>query len=47
MRLAVYRYSVRGEMELAFKGETTTPSKCGRMDQCCAFGQTPVMRGHA
>uniref|UniRef100_A0A7S2SKR4 GHMP kinase C-terminal domain-containing protein n=1 Tax=Rhizochromulina marina TaxID=1034831 RepID=A0A7S2SKR4_9STRA len=29
-------------MELAYKGETTTPSRCGRMDQCCAFGRVPV-----
>lgn len=35
-------YSVRGEMKLAYEGETTTPSKCGRMDQCCAFGKVPV-----
>lgn len=25
------KYSIRGEMELAYLGETTTPSKCGRM----------------
>jgi galactokinase len=36
------RLSVRGEMELAYLGETTTPSQCGRMDQCCAFGVQPV-----
>ena len=28
----------RQEMEFAFLGETTTPSKCGRMDQGCAYG---------
>ncbi|KAJ1617208.1 hypothetical protein T492DRAFT_850263 [Pavlovales sp. CCMP2436] len=31
------KLSVKGEMELAYLGETTTPSQCGRMDQCCAF----------
>ena len=41
------RLSVRGEMELAYLGETTTPSQCGRMDQCCAFGVQPVRARHA
>ncbi len=35
--------SVREEMELAYQGEITTPSRCGRMDQCCAFGRPPVL----
>lgn len=35
--------SVREEMELAYLGERTTPSQCGRMDQACAYGQRPVM----
>jgi UTP-glucose-1-phosphate uridylyltransferase len=30
-------------MELAYQGEITTPSRCGRMDQGCAFGSRPVM----
>lgn len=30
------------EMELAYRGETLTPSRCGRMDQVCAFGQVPM-----
>lgn len=30
-------------MEYAYKGETETPSSCGRMDQACAFGSTPVL----
>jgi len=30
-------------MELAYRGETTTPSQCGRMDQGCAFGPIPVL----
>jgi len=34
---------VRGEMDLAYHGEITTPSQCGRMDQCCAFGARPVL----
>ena len=37
------QYSTRGEMELAYRGETTTPSQCGRMDQGCAFGPIPVL----
>jgi len=31
------------EMELAYQGEITTPSRCGRMDQGCAFGNHPVL----
>ncbi len=34
---------VREEMELAYQGELTTPSRCGRMDQGCAFGSQPVL----
>ena len=37
------KLSVRGEMELAYQGEVTTPSRCGRMDQGCAFGSRPVL----
>jgi len=37
------RLTVRGEMELAYQGEITTPSRCGRMDQGCAFGDRPVL----
>jgi galactokinase len=33
----------RGEMELAYQGEITTPSRCGRLDQSCAYGNQPVM----
>jgi len=36
------KMTVRGEMELAYQGEITTPSRCGRMDQGCAFGNRPV-----
>jgi galactokinase len=34
--------SRREEMELAYLGEITTPSQCGRMDQACAFGNQPI-----
>jgi UTP-glucose-1-phosphate uridylyltransferase/mevalonate kinase len=37
------RLTVRGEMELAYQGEITTPSRCGRMDQGCAFGDRAVL----
>jgi UTP-glucose-1-phosphate uridylyltransferase/mevalonate kinase len=37
------KLTVRGEMELAYMGEITTPSRCGRMDQGCAFGNHPVL----
>ncbi len=35
--------TVRGEMDLAYRGEITTPSRCGRMDQGCAFGRRPLL----
>ena len=35
--------TIREEMELAYQGEITTPSRCGRMDQGCAFGNCPVL----
>jgi UTP-glucose-1-phosphate uridylyltransferase/mevalonate kinase len=37
------KLTTRGEMELAYLGEITTPSRCGRMDQGCAFGGRPVL----
>ena len=37
------KLTVRGEMDLAYHGEITTPSQCGRLDQCCAFGARPVL----
>jgi len=37
------KMTVRGEMEAAYRGELTTPSRCGRMDQGCAFGRRPVL----
>jgi len=33
----------RGEMEYAYMGELLTGSQCGRMDQGCAFGQSPIL----
>jgi len=30
-------------MELAYRGERLTGSQCGRMDQACIFGGTPVL----
>jgi galactokinase len=30
-------------MELAYRGERLTGSQCGRMDQACIFGKTPVL----
>ena len=37
------KMTVRGEMEMAYLGEITTPSRCGRMDQGCAYGQRPIL----
>ena len=37
------KMTIRGEMEFAYLGETTTPSRCGRMDQACAYGNRPIM----
>jgi len=42
-RIYDLKMTVRGEMEFAYLGEITTPSRCGRMDQGCAFGNRPVM----
>ncbi len=36
------KLTVRGEMEAAYRGELMTPSRCGRMDQGCAYGRRPV-----
>ena len=35
--------TIRGEMEFAYRGEIMTPSRCGRMDQGCAYGNRPVL----
>ncbi len=34
-------------MELAYQGERLTGSQCGRMDQACIFGRTPVLLSFA
>lgn len=35
--------STMGEMNIAYNGEIETPSRCGRLDQACAFGQRPIL----
>lgn len=35
--------SIKGEMQAAYMGEQRTPSRCGRMDQACAYGVKPVL----
>ncbi|MBI4927852.1 MAG: GHMP kinase, partial [Anaerolineae bacterium] len=42
-RIYDLKLTIRGEMELAYMGEITTPSRCGRMDQGCAYGNRPVL----
>ncbi len=42
-RMYDLKMTTRGEMELAYMGEITTPSRCGRMDQGCAFGDRPIL----
>jgi UTP-glucose-1-phosphate uridylyltransferase len=42
-RLYKLNLTTRGEMEAAYRGEMFTPSRCGRMDQACAYGSRPVM----
>ncbi|MFW6180109.1 MAG: sugar phosphate nucleotidyltransferase [Spirochaetota bacterium] len=37
------KMTVRGEMEYAYQGEVTTPSRCGRMDQGCAYGNRTIL----
>ena len=37
------KLTLRGEMDLAYRGEITTPSRCGRMDQGCAYGSKPIL----
>ncbi len=31
-----------GEMNIAYMGEQRTPSRCGRLDQACAYGVNPI-----
>lgn len=35
--------NIKGEMETAFRGEQRTPSRCGRLDQVCAYGAKTVL----
>lgn len=37
------KMNTRGEMLVAFRGEQKTPSRCGRLDQACAYGIKPVL----
>jgi mevalonate kinase len=41
-RLYDLKMTSRGEMEYAYRGEITTPSRCGRLDQACAFNGQPI-----
>jgi UTP-glucose-1-phosphate uridylyltransferase/mevalonate kinase len=41
-RLYSLNLNTRGEMDIAFRGEQRTRSRCGRLDQACAFGTVPV-----
>ncbi|WP_088243329.1 mevalonate kinase family protein [Calothrix rhizosoleniae] len=36
------KLTMHQQMEFAYWGETTTPSRCGRMDQACAYGSQPI-----
>ncbi len=45
-RIYDLKLTTRGEMELAYLGEITTPSRCGRMDQGCAYGNRPILMIH-
>ncbi len=36
------KMTIQEEMEFAYFGEITTPSRCGRMDQACAYGNRPI-----
>lgn len=35
--------NTKGEMNIAYWGELRTASRCGRLDQACAFGSKPVL----
>ena len=35
--------STRGIMQIAYRGELLTGSRCGRLDQACAYGERPVL----
>jgi galactokinase len=42
-RIYDLKLTLRDEMELAYQGEISTPSRCGRMDQGCAYGLRPIL----
>ena len=42
-RLYDLKMTIREEMEFAYLGEIATPSRCGRMDQACAYGNRPIL----
>lgn len=35
--------STKGIMNIAYRGELLTGSRCGRMDQACAYGEKPIL----
>lgn len=37
------KMNTKMEMLVAFRGEQRTPSRCGRLDQACAYGIKPVL----
>ncbi len=41
-RLYHLNLNTMGEMNIAYMGEQRTPSRCGRLDQACAYGVNPV-----
>ena len=41
-RLYHLRLNTAGEMNIAYMGEQRTPSRCGRLDQACAYGVNPI-----
>ncbi len=43
-RMYDLKMTTRDEMEYAYRGEIATPSRCGRMDQGCAY-QHPILMG--
>jgi len=42
-RMYDLKLTIQGEMEIAYTGEVTTPSRCGRLDQGCAYGNRPIL----
>lgn len=41
-RLYKLRLNTIGEMQAAYRGECLTKSRCGRLDQACAYGTQPI-----